>query len=70
MTEIRKGSSCLPLLSQAWTEQEKTEGRRNDVVAQASKRSYPRQEAGSVFSSWVFRNQEDSQLSGVVTVTD
>ena len=38
------------------------------MVAQAPKRNYPRHGAGDVSSSWVFGNQEDRQLSGVVTV--
>ena len=39
------------------------------MAAQAPKGGYPRLGAGGVSSSWVFENQEDSQLSDVVTVT-
>lgn len=39
------------------------------MAAQTPKGGYPRLGAGGVSSSWVFENQEDSQLSGVVTVT-
>lgn len=48
---------------------ERIEGHRSDVAAQIPKGGYPKLGSGGVSSSWVFKNQEDSQLSDVVTVT-
>lgn len=48
---------------------ERTEDHRSDMAAQIPKGGYPRLGARGVSSSWIFENQEDSQLSGVVIVT-